>query len=516
MTRTLARLVILLGAVSCLLLLPTLSVNGQSGSGMVEWRSYGNDLRQTRYSPLDQINASNFNRLGGVAVQDRQPRSSARIQSPDDAADGKGRAVRDGGTRRSVIALNPGTGELLWKYASMKASAASRRRDSSPAAGALDEREGRADSLRHARLSVDCARREDRPPHSDLRQRRHRRPQNRRRPGDGSGHRRDRFTRRADRLGNTIMIGAAHLSGATPKSRRNQKGYIRGYDVVTGKRLWIFHTVPQEGEFGNETWLNNSWSYSGNAGVWAHMSIDEARPRHLPVEDATGDYYGGHRPGANLFTSGLVALDLKTAAWHYQFIHHDIWDWDIPCAPILADITVNGRKIRAIAQPTKQAWVYVLNRETGEPVWPIEERPAPKATWRANGSPTQRVPTKPAAFDRQGVTVDDLIDFTPELRAERSRSLLATRWGRSSRRRSSASSRARSARSCCRRRAAGRTGQAARTIPKRGFSISIPSPRSRRSGSSTIRSGRTWITSAVSRPIRKHLPNQPARRRRWR
>jgi quinoprotein glucose dehydrogenase len=152
------------------------------------------------------------------------------------------------------------------------------------------------------------------------------------------------------------------------------------------------------------------------------MAIDEELGLvYLPVENATGDYYGGHRPGTNLFTSGLVALDLRTGQrrWHYQFIHHDIWDWDIPCAPILADITVDGKRIRAIAQPTKQSWVYVLDRVTGQPVWPIEERPVPKGDvpteWYA---PTQPFPTKPPAFDRQGITLDDLIDFTPELRAE--------------------------------------------------------------------------------------------------
>ena len=200
------------------------------------------------------------------------------------------------------------------------------------------------------------------------------------------------------------------------------KGYVRGFDVRTGKRLWIFHTIPQPGEFGNDTWEKDSWSYTGNTGVWGQISVDEELGLvYLPVELPTGDYYGGHRPGNGLFGESLVAVDLQTGKrkWHYQLVHHGIWDMDIPCAPILVDITVNGRTVKAVAQPTKQALLYVFNRETGEPIWPIEERPVAKGDvpgeWYA---PTQPFPTKPPAYDRQGVSMDDLIDFTPELRAE--------------------------------------------------------------------------------------------------
>src|SRR5439155_1069054 len=219
-----------------------------------------------------------------------------------------------------------------------------------------------------------------------------------------------------------VIVGAAHKTGANPKSRRNEKGYVRGFDVRTGKRLWIFHTIPQPGEFGNDTWEKDSWSYTGNAGVWGQISVDEELGlAYLPVELPTGDYYGGHRPGNGLFGESLVAVDLQTGKrrWHFQLVHHGIWDMDIPCAPILTDITVNGRTIKAVAQPTKQAFLYVLDRETGEPIWPIEERPVPKGDvpgeWYAA---TQPFPTKPPAYDRQGVRIEDLIDFTPELRAE--------------------------------------------------------------------------------------------------
>jgi quinoprotein glucose dehydrogenase len=197
---------------------------------------------------------------------------------------------------------------------------------------------------------------------------------------------------------------------------------IRGYDVRTGRMLWTFHVVPRAGEPGNETWLNDSWKYSGNSGVWSLISGDEELGYvYLPFEEATGDYYGGTRPGDNLFAESLVCLDARTGrrVWHFQTLHHGIWDYDLPAAPILADITVNGRRIKAVAQVSKQAFVFVFDRVTGQPVWPIEERPVPKGNvpgeWYA---PTQPFPTKPPPFDQQGVTENDLIDFTPELKAE--------------------------------------------------------------------------------------------------
>ncbi len=219
-----------------------------------------------------------------------------------------------------------------------------------------------------------------------------------------------------------VIVGAAHRSGGVPTGKSNVKGYIRGFDVRTGKRLWIFKTIPSPGEFGNDTWLNDSWSYTGNTGAWSQISVDEELGlAYLPVESATGDYFGGHRPGTNLFAESLVAVDLRTGQrrWHFQFIHHGIWDHDMACAPILANITVGGRAIKAVAVPTKQAFLYVFNRETGEPVWPIEERPVPRGDVPGEWySPTQPFPTKPPNYDRQGLVIDDLIDFTPELRAE--------------------------------------------------------------------------------------------------
>ena len=223
-------------------------------------------------------------------------------------------------------------------------------------------------------------------------------------------------------VGDVIVVGAAHRPGTAPRTMRNAKGYVRGYDARTGKRLWIFHTIPQRGEFGYDTWLEGSAEYNGNTGVWAQMSGDaELGLVYVPVEMPIGDYYGGNRPGNSLFADSLVAIDYKTGRrkWHYQVVHHDVWDWDLACAPILFDMNVNGRRVKAIAQPTKQAFLFVFNRETGEPIWPIEERPVPQTDVpKERTSPTQPFPTRPAPFDRQGITENDLLDLTPALKAE--------------------------------------------------------------------------------------------------
>ena len=204
------------------------------------------------------------------------------------------------------------------------------------------------------------------------------------------------------------------------------RGDVRGIDVRTGKQLWDWHSVPQAGEFGNETWLNDSWKYTGSTNVWGAMSGDEDLGLvYLPETTPSNDWYGAKRPGAGLFAESIVALNARTGkrVWHFQGVHHGIWDYDFPCPPVLADITVNGRRIKALAQPSKQAYLYVLDRTTGKPVWPIVERPVPAGDAPGEWySPTQPMPLdshgNPFAYDKQGVSVDDLIDFTPELRAE--------------------------------------------------------------------------------------------------
>jgi quinoprotein glucose dehydrogenase len=212
------------------------------------------------------------------------------------------------------------------------------------------------------------------------------------------------------------------LNESTLAPKEMPPGDVRGFDVRTGEHLWTFHVVPRAGEPGNETWLEDSWAYSGNSGAWTLLGADEELGHvYVPTEEATGDYYGGTRPGDNLYAESIVALDAATGehVWHFQTLHHGIWDYDLPAAPVLADITVDGRRIKALAQVTKQAYVFVLDRETGEPVWPIEERPVPQGNVPGERySPTQPFPTRPPAFDQQGVSEADVIDFTPELRAE--------------------------------------------------------------------------------------------------
>jgi quinoprotein glucose dehydrogenase len=195
---------------------------------------------------------------------------------------------------------------------------------------------------------------------------------------------------------------------------------VRGFDVRTGKLLWTFHVIPRPGEFGADTW-GDSLSYVGSVGAYGAVTADEELGYVYVPLTAPSTVYGGHRPGINLFGSSLVCLDAKTGkrVWHYQMVHHDIWDYDNESAPVLGDITVNGRRIKAVMQPNKNGFLYVFDRVTGQPVWPIEERPVPQSTVPGEQTwPTQPFPTKPPAFDRQGLTLDDLIDFTPELRAE--------------------------------------------------------------------------------------------------
>jgi quinoprotein glucose dehydrogenase len=219
-----------------------------------------------------------------------------------------------------------------------------------------------------------------------------------------------------------IVVGAAFREGTAPRSYKNNRGYVRGFDVRTGKRLWTFHTIPKKGEPGYDTWLNSSADDAGNTGVWSQLTIDEELGLvYLPVEAPTGDYYGGHRPGNNLYGESIVCVDLRTGEkkWHYQIVHHPIWDLDLPAAPILTDIRVGGSAIKAVAVPTKQGILYVFDRVTGKPVWPIEEKAVEKGDAPGEWySPTQPIPTKPPAYAKNGTSIDDLVDFTPQLRAE--------------------------------------------------------------------------------------------------
>src|SRR6202790_608649 len=398
-----------------------------------EWPSYNADVHGTRYRPLDQINAANFNK----------PKVPWRFKTdsignrPEYKLEGtplmvNGVVYATAGSRRAAIALDAATGELLWVHGEREGArgAAAPRQlsgrglaywsdgkqerifyitpgfrligldaktgtliasfgkggvvdlklDDNQAISAWNAKGEWVPDLVHGEIGIQSA------------------------PVVAK---------------DTILVGAAFREGMTPKSMRNNKGFARGFDVRTGKRLWIFHTIPMKGEFGYDTWLNGSAEYTGNTGVWSQISVDEELGlAYLPVESPTGDYYGGHRQGNNLFGESIVAVDLKTGQrkWHYQLVHHPLWDMDISSAPILADINVNGRGVKSVAVPTKQGLLYVFDRVNGQPVWPIEEKPVEKGNVPGEWySPTQPIPTKPPAYSRNGVTPDVLIDFTPAM-----------------------------------------------------------------------------------------------------
>tara|TARA_B100001123_G_scaffold163674_1_gene188570 strand:- start:6625 stop:8673 length:2049 start_codon:yes stop_codon:yes gene_type:complete len=218
----------------------------------------------------------------------------------------------------------------------------------------------------------------------------------------------------------TIIIGSTINDKTITKEAT--PGWARAFDIRTGQHKWDFHTVPQSAdEFGSETWFDDSWRYSGNTNIWSMMSGDEELGWvYLPIGTPTNDYYGGHRLGNNLFAESLVAVDVATGQrqWHFQTVHHGLWDYDLPAAPNLLDLTVDGRSVKAVAQISKQGFVYAFDRVTGEPIWPIEERSVPTDTDLAGEapSPTQPFPTKPPAFEYQGTSIEDLVDFTPEIR----------------------------------------------------------------------------------------------------
>ena len=410
---------------ACLLVLASIPAAAQSGAKNGEWRSYGGDIGNTRYSPLDQINPDNFNKLEiawRFKTDNLGPRREFQLEATPLMANGV--LYTTAGTRRAVVALDAATGELLWTHSEregQRGANAPRQLSGRGLAYWTDGREERILYVTPGYRLVALNAKTGAPV-----------------PGFGTNGIVDLKLDDDQNIdpitgelglhstpavaGDVVIVGAAHRSGGVPKSKNNAKGYVRGFDVRTGKRLWIFHTIPLPGEFGFNTWENDSSTYTGNTGVWGQISIDEQLGMaYLPVELPTGDYYGGHRPGNGLFGETLVAVDLKTGQrkWHYQLVHHGIWDMDIPCAPILTDITINGRTVKAVAQPTKQANLYVFNRETGQPIWPIEERPVAKGDVPGEWySPTQPFPTKPPGYDRQSVSIDDLIDFTPELRAE--------------------------------------------------------------------------------------------------
>jgi quinoprotein glucose dehydrogenase len=438
------------------------------GNAPGEWRYWGADAWSTRYSPLDQINASNFSSLQ-VAW-----RWNATVDGSDEyyrttPLFANGRLFTVATTHRYAYAIDPEKGTTLWSWKleeGIRWQKAPRQFAGRGLAywtdgrgnervivvtpgyhmAILDAKTGKGDpnvgkdgvidlqdglGFPLVPLAVD-----DNLPFevSDTR------PARRAKPGetwdkekgigaDGTIGIDPSWGQVAAScppiiVGDVVVVGSSHIHGYYPTRFRNLPGWIRGFDIRTGKQLWKFNLVPQPGEFGAETWKNGSKIGTEGVGkndAWATYSADpELGLVYIPVGMPLSDEYGGHRPGDNLFGNSLVALDVKTGQrkWHFQMVHHDIWDYDTPMAPNLLDITINGKVRKAVAQTTKQGFIYTFDRATGEPIWPIVETKVLQSDVPGEQtSPTQPIPSRPAPYSQQGLEEDDLIDYTPEIKA---------------------------------------------------------------------------------------------------
>ena len=400
-----------------------------------QWQYLGGDSHHTRYSPAAQINAGNFEELEEAWIWDGSSFSAASGRSTPSYINGRLYTVA--GPRRHVVAIDPGTGETIWSYREPNTPRweYSMRKDygkgvayhevdgrgviyiSSPAffLTALDAETGMPLAGFGKPVPIDGF------------------------PQTGVvdmladlGHEYDPYDGIPLEVGyittssppivvnGVVVVGNSAEQGYNQSRIENVPGDILAYDARSGEFLWKFDVLPGPGEFGHETWENDAWKWTGDISSWAPLSADQQRGIvYVPTNGATLDFYGGFRPGDNLFSTTLLALDVTTGQrkWHYQMVHHDIWNYDTPTAPVLLDVNMDGRTVPIVVQVTKQAFAYTFNRETGEPIWPIEERGVPQS--RIPGeqlSETQPFPSRPKAFDSQGLTHDDLIDFTPELR----------------------------------------------------------------------------------------------------
>ena len=409
----------------------------KSGPGTTggQWEYLGGDAGHTRYSPADQITLENFEDLEEEWVWDGASFGAQSGRSTPSYINGKLYTVA--GPRRYVVALDPANGELLWSYGEPKTGRYeySMRKDygkgvayaevdgreviyiASPAffLTALDAETGRplenwgepvpidgfpstgvVDMLKDFGYDYDVY--------------------------EGLPLETGYITNSAPPIvvNGVVVVGNSHEQGYYQSRIENVPGDILGYDAATGEFLWKFHVIPKPGEVGHETWENDAWQYTGDVSSWAPMSADLERGLvYIPTNGITIDYYSGFAPGDNLFSTSLIALDAKTGerAWHYQLVHHDIWNYDTPTAPVALDVTIDGVETPIIVQTTKQNFAYTFNRETGEPIWPIEEVAVPESDMPGEVlSPTQPFPTKPVAYGMQGLTYDDLLDFTPSLR----------------------------------------------------------------------------------------------------
>ena len=408
-----------------------------------EWPSYGGTNWSQKYSPLDQIDASNFEQLeiawtwesADIALIESLTR---RYLPPLNASGLKATPLMVNGVMylstglAQVVALDPATGEVLWVHNPQAYTTGGNASIVGPwqTRGVAYWTDGEGDERiflgTHDGFVIALDAENGRPINAfgvdgkfDLHTAVPRATRGNLPLFSNEGH-------TVSPNSPPVVVRDTVISGAAMSDRPTLKewppGAVQGIDVRTGELKWIFHLIPQAGEFGEDTWENGSNLYSGNANIWSTLSgDDELGLVFFGTTAPTNDYWGGERLGDNLFSQSIMALDVESGerVWHFQAIHHGVWDWDFPTAPTLMDITVDGRRSPALAQVSKQGYTYVFDRATGEPVWPIEERPEPPSDVPGEVlAPTQPHPTKPPPFEYQGVSEELLIDFTPELRAE--------------------------------------------------------------------------------------------------
>ncbi len=410
---------------------PHLAQSQRKGTENGEWHYWGGDEGSSRYSPLDQINAGNVANLEVVW----RWKAANYGPTPDFIYRATPLKVGDklftvAGQRRAVVAIDPATGETLWMWrmrTNPRWEASTRKNYGKSVAYADVDGRGVVYLITpgYYLVALDAVTGQPVPHfglngivdlHLGL--------------GDYSVHPDSGTLAHGDITASSapivvngvVVVGNSHDRGYYPRRKENIPGHIRGYDAKTGQMIWKFNVVPQPGEFGHDTWEGDSWKYTGNISAWAPLSADsELDLAFVTTDTPTNDYYGGDRLGDNLYGTSIIALNVHTGerVWHFQMVHHDIWNYDNPNAPKVVDVMQDGRRVPMVIETTKQGWAYVLNRETGAPVWPIEERPVPQSDAPGERtSPTQPFVTKPAAFELQGISADDLIDFTPELRRQ--------------------------------------------------------------------------------------------------